>query len=703
MERYLLWGVLSIVWFSVASPVTAQVLVPATVETAPAPTSGDAADDPAIWVHPTDPAQSLIIGAIKNAGLAIYNMDGTQRQFIAVGRPNNVDVRYNFPLGGAPVDLVAFSDRATNNIGVYKVNHGTRMLENVAARTISLSHAIYGFCLYRSPRHPTNPTRPTYYAFITSETGLTEQWELWDNGGKVDGRFIRSFNVGSQTEGCVADDELARLYVGEENVGIWRYGAEPDDLSPRILIDRTGSGGHLTADVEGLSIYYGANGTGYLIASSQGSSTFVVYRREEPHQYVTTFAIGAGTGIDAVNGTDGIDVINVSLGPSFPMGAFVVQDDENDTGNQNFKLVPWQSIANAVNLTIDTAWNPRNTGTSGTNPPLELVDDELAVNEDEISPPFNVLGNDPDGSTLTLVSVTQPTHGVVTLGTGGNLTYRPHDNYHGPDAFTYTASDGAGGWGTATVSVTVSPVNDPPVAASKSVTTKVNTAVAITLQATDADGDTLTYSLYSSAAHGDLTWTLPNVLSYKPSSGYSGPDSFTFKASDGKSFSDAATVSISVTAATSGPIATETFESRSFTGGTGWLGAWTRSGDVSMRTNRDGPHGGTSHVRLRRSTGYLQRSVNLSGATSVILTFCAKVRSFEGSDRARVRVSPDGATFTTLMEFTSAHSNNSYRCYNNLSLAGFPMTSNFRIAFDADMSSDGDEWFLDDIQVTGVR
>ena len=138
--------------------------------------------------------------------------------------------------------------------------------------------------------------------------------------------LVRSFDVGSQTEGIVADDEQAALYVGEEAVGIWRYGAEPDAGTARVQVDST-SGGHLTADVEGLAIYHASDGTGYLLASSQGSSEFVVYERQGGNDYVMTFEVGSGGGIDGVSGTDGIDVINVDLGPSFPMGAFAAQDN----------------------------------------------------------------------------------------------------------------------------------------------------------------------------------------------------------------------------------------------------------------------------------------------------------------------------------------------------------------------------------------
>lgn len=212
-------------------------------------------------------------------------------------------------------------------------------MRNVAARKI-ITIAAYGCCLYRSQK-----TGKLYY-FVTSKTGEVEQWELFDNGGKVDAKSVRRFKVGTQLEGCVADDELGHIYIGEETVGIWKYGAEPESGDSRSQVDRAGSGGHLVADVEGLTIAYGKDGTGYLIASSQGNNSYVVYRREQNNAYVKTFTIAASV-IDGVEDTDGIDVTTANLGPAFPLGLFVAQDGFNDKGNQNFKLVPFQSILGA--------------------------------------------------------------------------------------------------------------------------------------------------------------------------------------------------------------------------------------------------------------------------------------------------------------------------------------------------------------------
>jgi len=212
----------------------------------------------------------------------------------------------------------------------------------VAARKI-ITCPTYGSCRYRSP------ITGKFYYIVNSKSGRVEQWELYDNGaGKVDAAKVRSFEAGFSTEGCVADDELGYLYIGLQQEGIRKYGAEPGDGSEHTVVDVTGPGGHLTKQVEGLAIYYDKNGAGYLLASSQGSNEFVIYRREGDNDYVDTFKIVAGNGIDEVSHTDGIDVFSFNLGPSFPEGVFVAQDHRNDDGNQNFKLVSWQSIAGAI-------------------------------------------------------------------------------------------------------------------------------------------------------------------------------------------------------------------------------------------------------------------------------------------------------------------------------------------------------------------
>ena len=329
--------------------------VVATAETDPVPSSGDAADDPAIWIHPTDPSLSLVIGTDKDSGLGVYDLSGNELQFLADGQLNNVDLRYGFPVGDQLVDLVTAGDRASDTVAVYRIDPQNRALESVDSFPVGIG--IYGSCMYRSPLDG------QHYVFVTSEGGEVEQWQVSDNGaGGIEANLVRAFDVGSQSEGCVADDETRYLYIAEEAEGIWKYGAEPGAGSARSLVDSTGPGGHLEADVEGLAIYYASGGEGYLLASSQGSDEFIVYDRQGDNPYVMTFEIVSGNGIDQVTGTDGIEVSSAPLGLLFPQGLFVAQDTNNDDGNQNFKLVPWETIAYSVTppLLIDTSYDPRN-------------------------------------------------------------------------------------------------------------------------------------------------------------------------------------------------------------------------------------------------------------------------------------------------------------------------------------------------------
>jgi 3-phytase len=337
-----------------------EITVVGSVETQPVPAATDAADDPAIWIHPTDPSLSTIIGTDKRQGLVVYNLDGSILQQVNIGRVNNVDLRYNFLLNGQPTAIVAATNRTENTLVLYAIDNETRELRDVAARpVVSAVEEVYGVCLYVSP------TSGKYYAFLNSaDTGEVEQYELSATAeGKIEAQVVREWALGNQTEGCVADDELGMLYLGEEGYGIWKYAAEPTGSTAGSAVDNVQQG-NLVADVEGMALYYTADGAGYLIVSSQGSSEFVIYERQGANAYVGKFRVIETTGIDAISGTDGLDVTNFPLGANFPQGVFVAQDDLNIDPNetQNFKLVPWENIAGVLNLTIDTTFDPRSIG-----------------------------------------------------------------------------------------------------------------------------------------------------------------------------------------------------------------------------------------------------------------------------------------------------------------------------------------------------
>ncbi len=326
---------------------TARTVVPS-VETVPVENYGDAADDPAIWVDPTDPAKSLVIGTNKKRGLDVYDLAGRRLQSLPDGRMNNVDLRAGFMLGGRPVALVAASNRTTKGIALYRVDAGARRLVDVADGVIGTGLADpYGLCMYRSAHSGDT------FVFVNDneDSGTMKQWKLIAVGGKVRAELVRSFAVGSLSEGCVADDASGALYVSEEDVAVWRYSAEPDGGTARRQVGKIGPG-ELTDDAEGISLWAGPNGTGYLVLSNQGADNYAVFRREGDNAFVGFFSIVANDsrGIDGASETDGLDVSSAALGPQFPHGLLVVQDGRNIGPNepQNFKYVSWDAVMRAL-------------------------------------------------------------------------------------------------------------------------------------------------------------------------------------------------------------------------------------------------------------------------------------------------------------------------------------------------------------------
>ena len=176
--------------------------------------------------------------------------------------------------------------------------------------------------------------------------------------------------------------------------------------------------------------------------------------------------------------------------------------------------------------------------------PVAVADSKTML-EDSVAT-ITVLTNDSDleGDALAIASITQGAHGSVAIA-GAAVVYTPVANFNGADSFTYTVSDGKGGSATASVSITVTAVNDIPVAVDGTATTDEGTVVGITLIVSDLDGDPLSYTVVAAPAHGTLSGTAPH-LAYTPSTGYFGADSFTFVANDGVIDSNTARVSVTI-------------------------------------------------------------------------------------------------------------------------------------------------------------
>ncbi|MGH1385516.1 phytase [Kordia sp.] len=318
----------------------------ATMETAQVSSTDDAADDSCIWIHPTNVMESKIIGTNKQEGLVVYDLSGKQIFQYPVGRVNNVDIREGFVLQKDTVAIVTASNRTSNTITVHKVNPLDGSLEDVALKPLQSKLAeIYGLGMYKSAK------TDKMYVIANGKDGNVEQWELFETAGKVAGKIVRTFAVGNQTEGIVADDYHGNLYIGEEEKALWKYDAEPDASTVRKAIATVGDT-NMKADFEGVTLYDKGEGIGYIILSSQGNNSYAVFDRIT-NAYIGSFNIADGAEIDGTYDTDGIDVTSVAF-TKYPKGFFIAQDGANTKGkdslNQNFKLVDWKSIETALEL-----------------------------------------------------------------------------------------------------------------------------------------------------------------------------------------------------------------------------------------------------------------------------------------------------------------------------------------------------------------
>jgi 3-phytase len=328
------------------SPWTGPAVTP-TVQTPPSYGEKDAADDPAIWVHPRDPALSLVIGTNKKdpGGLQVFDLHGRERQFLRSGELNNVDLRDDFPFVSGPGTLVAATDRTRDAVAVFRIHPRARTLEQLGTLPTGLRE-VYGLCLYRSPR------TGAFHVFVSTEQGQVRQYELTSTRRRLSMDAVRSFDLGGKGEGCAADDEHGQLYLTREQRGLLRLAAEPDEGGDPVIVDEAGvDGENLVPDVEGVAIYDAGEGQGYVVVSSQGNSTFAVYRRGGSHEYLGSFAVRGGSGIDGASQTDGIAVTSSPLDDRFPAGLLVVHDQDNhDADTSNFKFVDWGDVARSMGL-----------------------------------------------------------------------------------------------------------------------------------------------------------------------------------------------------------------------------------------------------------------------------------------------------------------------------------------------------------------
>lgn len=303
---------------------------------------GDSADDPAIWINSLDHNRSRVVATDKKQGLLSYDLQGRQKQFLEVGRVNNVDVRQQINLGERRVDLALATQRDENSLVVFEIDAEGNLRD--AGHIPTNQKDIYGICLYQPPEGGLE-------VFVNDKSGAYVQYAVTLEGDDYAAKALRRFNMRGLAEGCVVDDRRQRLFIAEEDHGIWTLPADASVTEqPRPVLP---VGRQLSADVEGLAIYYGQK-SDYLIASSQGNSSFAVLDAKPPYAYRGSFRIGINLalGIDGVSDTDGLEVSALDFGGSYAQGMLIVQDGVNQlpSAAQNFKYVPWRDIAQALQL-----------------------------------------------------------------------------------------------------------------------------------------------------------------------------------------------------------------------------------------------------------------------------------------------------------------------------------------------------------------
>ena len=319
------------------------VSVKPAVQTEVVMSQGDAADDPAIWVHPQTPALSRVLGTNKQQGLEVYDLQGKRVQHLPVGRLNNVDVRPGFELGGRTVDLAVATNRDHNSLSVFSIDRATGTLQEAGEIATPVTD-IYGLCLFKAPSGE-------IYSFANDKDGTFVQHRLYTKGDKVEGELVRQFKVATQPEGCVADDRNQRLFLGEEDVAVWAVDARSDQ--PATLTSVIKVGGPVHDDIEGMGLYQ-TEKDNYLVISSQGNDSYVVVDAEPPYALRGAFRVGvnAAAGIDGASETDGLEVTAANLGGAWSKGMLVVQDGRKRMPEQaqNFKYIPWSEVAKALRL-----------------------------------------------------------------------------------------------------------------------------------------------------------------------------------------------------------------------------------------------------------------------------------------------------------------------------------------------------------------
>lgn len=306
-------------------------------------------DDPAIWIHPTDPSKSLVLGTDKgetNGGIYVFNLDGKidyKKSVLNLQRPNNIDIEYGFDYNGKKIDIAVFTERGRKMIRIFSLpdmkeidNGGIEVFVGDSMRDPM------GISLYNDSKN--------IYAIVGRKYGPDGTF-LWQYklhtaaNGFVEGQKVRAFGKFSgkkEIESIVVDDALGYVYYSDETVGVRQFYASPDSSNKELALFAEKG---VKNDHEGLSIFPTSNKTGYILLSDQQANRFLIYAREGisdrmyEHKLLKVVKVAA-------KDSDGSDVTSLPLNETFKYGLFVAMSSD-----KTFHFYRWEDIAGKTLIT----------------------------------------------------------------------------------------------------------------------------------------------------------------------------------------------------------------------------------------------------------------------------------------------------------------------------------------------------------------
>jgi 3-phytase len=344
------------------------------------------ADDPAIWVHPENPGASLILGTDKGVypegGLFVWSLEGEQVQHIVISHPNSVDIRQNVSIGSEKMDLAVVTMRDHAELRVFRIDKESRQLYDITTEeSIPVLNSTYGLALFR------RPADGVLFAFVTSKDNdlwdQIAQYRLEDDGtGRIKGTLVRTFGDHTTVvEGMVVDDAKGFLYAAEEEKGVYKYYAEPDQADTSLALFATEE--DLTANREGLAIYTCPDSDeSYLLVSTPAQKTVRIYALPaEDHSDLFPLLGKLYTSSDKAG--DGIACVSTPVSGLFPAGILVWHDQRK----RRFLLFGWEQIAEQCNK-LCLGYDPTTTVDSPDQSKFIKVPEEMVVSPNYPNP-FN--------------------------------------------------------------------------------------------------------------------------------------------------------------------------------------------------------------------------------------------------------------------------------------------------------------------------